>query len=554
MTLLSNAIKFTAKGHVSLRASLVAETPDHVTARFAVTDTGIGIPADRKPLLFNAFSQLDSSTTRKYGGTGLGLSISKRLCELMGGQIGVESEPGKGSTFWFTAVFERQPDSGELAPLRTPSFAGLRALVVDASTAVTEVLARQLSAWGLHCRTTADGAQALHLLRSAAAGGTAFSLVIVDHSLLTPFDLIRQVHAEPALKKTALIVMKGLQQETTDALPAVALNKPVTASRLLDALMSVLCKPTEIDPGTPPQIQHARDARPIPAGQPAGRVLLVEDNEINQQVAAELLRKAGLECVIAGTGKQAIAALREADYDVVLMDCQLPEMDGYEATGVLRRLEQQGALARTSGVPIPIVALTANALSGDRQRCLQAGMTDYLTKPLNREQLIATVRSYLPKGESVGECRSRAAQPQQPEQPPRVLRSDLPGVRQTTADPVDFDALLDRCEGDWDFIDEILAMFDERSDEMLEQLEQGIAARDAGVVARVAHQLKGAAGNIAFVPVQQLASNLEQLGKSADLEHAMDRLYELRAELQRSKEFARDVGARLNTASDGNSN
>lgn len=541
MNLLSNAIKFTAKGHVSLRASLLAESPDHVTARFAVTDTGIGIPADRKSLLFNAFSQLDSSTTRKYGGTGLGLSISKRLCELMGGQIGVESEPGKGSTFWFTAVFEKTPHSAEPPALRPPSFAGLRALIVDANSAVTEVLARQMSAWGLHCRTTADGAKALHMLRTAAAGGTAYSLVIVDHSLLAPLDLVRQVHAEPNLKETALIVMKGLQQEAPQELPAVALIKPVTASRLLDALMSVLCKPAEIAISAPAKAPSDS----APQTRTAGRVLLVEDNEINQQVAAELLRKAGLQCTIAGTGKQAIEALRAADYDVVLMDCQLPEMDGYEATGVLRQLEREGALARQSGAPLPVIALTANALSGDRQRCLQAGMTDYLTKPLNREQLIATVRSYLPGAGGGGEAYIRAIQPQPPEQLPRVLRSDLPGVRQSTSDPVDFEALLDRCQGDWDFIEEILTMFDERSDEMLDQLEQSIAARDAGAVARVAHQLKGAAGNIAFVPVQQLAANLEQLGKREELEGAMDRLQELRGELQRSKQFAREVGARL---------
>ncbi|MBI3465139.1 MAG: response regulator [Planctomycetes bacterium] len=548
MNLLSNAIKFTAKGHVSLRASLVAETPDHVTARFAVTDTGIGIPADRKPLLFNAFSQLDSSTTRKYGGTGLGLSISKRLSELMGGQIGVESEPGKGSTFWFTAVFEKQPCGTELPPLRTPSFAGLRALIIDANPAVTEVMARQMSAWGLHCRTIADTRQALQMMRAAAAGGTPFSLVIVDHSLLTPVDLIQQVHAEPTLKETALIVMKGLQQDVPEGLPAVALNKPVTASRLLDTLMCALCKPADVDLSAPAVVSSDRERQSTPAGQAVGRVLLVEDNEINQQVAAELLRKAGLQCTIAGTGKQAIEALREADYDVVLMDCQLPEMDGYEATGIVRQLERDGGLARKSGVPLPVIALTANPLSGDRQRCLQAGMTDYLTKPLNREQLIATVLSYLPKAADANESGARRVPPPPTEQPARVLRPNLPGVRSSATDPVDFETLLDRCQGDWDFIEEILKMFDERSEEMLVQLEQHIAGNDAGAVARVAHQLKGAAGNIAFVPVQNLAANLEQLGKRAELDQAMSQLQELRTELQRSKQFAREVGARLHTA------
>jgi HPt (histidine-containing phosphotransfer) domain-containing protein len=228
------------------------------------------------------------------------------------------------------------------------------------------------------------------------------------------------------------------------------------------------------------------------------------------------------------------------------MDCQLPEMDGYEATGVVRQMEKTGGLARTSGIPLPIIALTANALSGDRQRCLQAGMTDYLTKPLNREQLIATIFHYLPKSQGTAETGGKAtAAPSEKSKPAPSLRPDLPGIRDTSADPVDFETLLERCDGDWEFIEEILKMFDDRSEEMLTQLEENIRGNDSGGVSRVAHQLKGAAGNIAFVPVQQLASNLEQLGKNAELDQAMEHLNALRSELQRSKQFAKEASARL---------
>ena len=390
--LASNAIKFTAGGEVVVDAELVEVGPGGaVTCRFRVTDTGTGIPADRLGGLFTSFSQGDPSTTRRYGGTGLGLAISKRLAELMGGEIGVSSEVGRGSTFWFTARFDPSPTAG--AATVPVGLRGYRVLAVDDNAASVEALVAHLRAWGVRATWATSGERALELLAEAAAAGEPTDAVLVDLAMpgMSGCGLADAVRARGDVGRPRLVLMNGIDVPV-DAIDLAdrgfcgSLAKPVRQSLLFDALVEALA--------ADPTGRRAR--RPIAPGVPAGgdappaadgRVLLAEDNAVNQIVATEVLAGAGYACDVVANGRDAVAAARSGRYAVVLMDCQMPEMDGLDATAAIRA-EEAGA----GGGRLPIVALTANAVKGDRDRCLAAGMDDYLSKPLDPGLLVATIR------------------------------------------------------------------------------------------------------------------------------------------------------------------
>ncbi len=413
VNLINNAVKFTERGAVVLRLSLDAKHDGRATVRFAVTDTGIGIPRDRIARLFKSFSQADASTTRFFGGTGLGLAIVKRLAELMGGTIGVESEPGRGSTFWFTVVFETCATSASSPVLPRMDPRGLRVLAVDDNDMHREILREQIASWGLETETALNGEHALRLLSDAAAASVPFRVAIVDSDMpgMDGFELAAAVKARVGIHETVLMILLSVN---TDMDPARLremgfaghITKPVRQSQLFDAIMDAIAA-AERNP-CPAMPAPAAAARPQPApdvfcgaGQ---RILVAEDNEINQIVAKEILTKSGFRCDIVGDGRKAVEQAQSGQYDLILMDCQMPVMDGFDATREIRRLERGGHLPAGTGRRIPIVALTANAMKGDRERCLEAGMDAYASKPINPKELLSTIEQVLRGGSDVAKA------------------------------------------------------------------------------------------------------------------------------------------------------
>ena len=393
--LLGNAIKFTEQGEVVVRACTESETERDVTIRFEVSDTGIGINENAQRNLFQAFTQADGSTTRKFGGTGLGLAISKQLVELMDGEIGVRSEEGNGSTFWFTARFEKQPE-GAVIEQPNVDFENLRVLIVDDSATNRQILKHQVGSWGMVHEEAESGQQALALLHAAAQRNEPFSLAVLD--LMMPnmdgFELARRIKADPALAGVRLVMLtsfgeRGDAQTARESGIAAYLTKPVRQSQLFDCLAKVISasnsKQEPNAPKVPVVTKHSLAEAKIMSNK---RLLLAEDNAVNQKVALRQLQKLGYRADAVANGREAVEALRRIPYDLVLMDCQMPEMDGYEATAEIRRRE--GAAKHTW-----IVAMTANALEGDRAKCIAAGMDDYVSKPVKVEDLSAVLSNLL---------------------------------------------------------------------------------------------------------------------------------------------------------------
>ncbi|MEE9213037.1 MAG: response regulator, partial [Phycisphaeraceae bacterium] len=550
INLVNNALKFTKKGEVVIRTVLDHETDRHVTVRFSVNDTGIGILPDRQDRLFKAFSQVDASTTRKYGGTGLGLAICKRLIELMGGEIGVESEPGHGSTFWFTAKFEKQDrphgDQPEQAVLS--HFRQLWALVVDDNATNREILQTQLASWGITVMTAANGEQALEILHEAATAGTVFSLAILDMQMpgMDGVELAKAIKASPEIQDTVLMFLTSIdvaisEEKMQELGLAACLTKPVRQSDLFDTLIRVIKgelvlheNRTHLEESIP-----AATPEPAPTAQADGpRILLAEDNEVNQIVTVEILGKAGYPCDIVDNGQKAVEAVSTGEYAVVLMDCQMPQMDGFEATQRIRQHEHERAEAEPNHKRIAIIALTANVIKGDRERCLEAGMDDYVAKPIDPKKLIGAIESSLSRRGS-----SRATPPQDPpvgnqsEPDDSQLPPFAPEDTAQPTPPVDAVALLERCMGNAELVVKVLDTFQKQALDDLERIVQSINDGDANRVARSAHALKGVAANLSAQSLQKVASDLEQLGRDADLDKALGCLTELEHQMRRCLDF-----------------
>ena len=391
LNLVANAVKFTAQGEVVLRASVghSSDTADHVLVRLEVLDTGIGIAPDSSERLFDPFSQADASTTRRYGGTGLGLAVCRRLAEAMGGTIGVDSELGKGSLFWLELPLARASD-----PTRVPERSrrlppDLRILIVDDNQTNRLVLGAQLLAWDLTADLVPDAYAALDLIQRAVEEGRPYDIALVDMAMpgRDGMDLARIVKADPALRSVRLLLLTSVSVGADEAARAgfsVCLNKPARLSQLYEALVRALAPPAP-----EPAPRRAPEAVPTTNSDTKGRLLIVEDNAINQAVARAMVGKLGYSCDVAGNGIEALAAADRRHYDLVLMDCQMPEMDGFEATAEIRRREAGAS-------PVPIIAMTAGAMAEDRDRCLAAGMDDYLSKPVKGVELERMLTQWLP--------------------------------------------------------------------------------------------------------------------------------------------------------------
>jgi signal transduction histidine kinase/CheY-like chemotaxis protein len=391
INMLNNAIKFTETGSVVMRVGLEDWHDDSARIRVSISDTGVGISPDRLDRLFRAFSQADASTTRIYGGTGLGLAISRRLAELMGGTVGVESTLGTGSTFWFTAELKVVPGAGVVPSI---DVRGIRVLAASGSDVLRNTLREQAASWGFDAVEAADGETALKMLSESALQGDPFRVALIDKDLpgIDERQFAAIVQSRPDIANTVLMILLRMEESAEPAELrtmgfAGAITKPVQQSRLFDAIMNAMASTGQ----APAWTRAAQDA-PV-AVAPAKtlgnvRILLAEDNEINQLVMVELLARTGYPCDVVGDGRRVLDALQTRSYDLVLMDCQMPEMDGFETARALRRRERE-----TGGRRVPIIALTANALKGDRERCLDAGMDSYVSKPVDPKRLVETIQT-----------------------------------------------------------------------------------------------------------------------------------------------------------------
>jgi PAS domain S-box-containing protein len=502
VNLLGNSVKFTAHGEVAVSVRLEAEDEHTATLCFTVRDTGIGFRQQRACNLFEPFVQGDGSLTRRYGGAGLGLAISKQLVEMMGGQIGVESEEGKGSTFWFTAVFEKQPRPSLIVPDVPPSLRGANVLVVDDNATNRSLICRLLTAWGCHPEEAADGSSALAILRQRAEGVNPFRLALVDMSLpgMDGEELGRRIVADPRLKHTIMVLMTSFGRESDGArLQALGFAgyvcKPIVERTLRASLLGWNAKGGGRRVSATGIVQLSGAVRP--RGQ--ARILVAEDNLTNQEVAVAILNTLGYCSEVVATGAQALQALRTADYDLVLMDCEMPEMDGYTATRCIR---DPGTGTRNPC--IPIVALTADAITGDREKCLQAGMTDYLAKPVEPQQLSEVLERWLIVPTGGGEL------PPPPD--------PVPAKTNAVFNP---DELLARLTGDKDVAGNILAAFLRDAPRQLRMLKARLDAGDTQGARLQAHAFKGAAATVSAEAVRALCSEAQEAAAAGQLSHAL---------------------------------
>ncbi len=518
--LVSNAIKFTEKGEVVVKATLEDENTTHATILFNVVDTGIGIPEDRIDRLFKSFSQVDSSTTRKFGGTGLGLTISKQLAELMGGQIGVKSKEGKGSTFWFTAILEKQPEGKKEIVIVPKDIRGKHILIVDDNATSRFVLREQLKLWGCTYGEASSGTQALEELRLAMVGNDPFEIAIIDMQMpeMDGETLGRKIKQDPDLKNTILVLLtsmgkRGDAKRIEEKGFAAYLTKPVKQSQFYDCLTTLTSTKEEMLKDQPATIvtRHsiAEDKKQ------KQRILLVEDNITNQKVALNILKKFGYNADAASNGKEAVKALEMKPYDIVLMDCQMPEMDGYEATGEIRNPE-----SKVLDHKVPVIALTAHAMKGDREKCLEAGMDDYLCKPVNPQELCDILEKWVAK-------QNYSLQEE-------TTVSDIKPVQ----DIFDKASLIDRLMGDEELANKILGEFLEDVRRMITALKEALDNDDASLVQHRAHTLNGASATVGALALQEMAHHIEVAGEAGDLDKAGSLVTKINEQLEMLSDLA----------------
>ncbi len=517
-----NAVKFTHQGEVALALTVVEQDLQGILVRCEVRDTGVGIPVNRLDALFKPFSQVDSSTTRNFGGTGLGLSIVKRLVDLMGGETGITSEEGIGSTFWFTARFGVSSDTA--APMRKPpaQLQGQRVLVVDDNATNRKVLMGQLTLCGTEpvCASSAD--EALALMRQAAVAGRPFEAALVDHQMpgCDGAKLGQKINCDQQLSSTRLILLTSSGQRGDGHLFAGLgfagyLLKPVTQRDLTDCLMLVLAASAQAwhSQSQPIVTRHALRSQ---RGQSKHRILIAEDNLVNQKVACRTLEKLGYRVDVAADGRAAVNGWKTGRYDLILMDCQMPVMDGYEATREIRSLE-------TSEKHIPIVALTAHAMRGADAQCLAAGMDAYISKPIDRDLLEA--------------CLDRFLNGSAPNQTDTAVIATV--VAGDDAPPVDWDNLLRASDGDEELARELVALFIDSGHRSMSEIIDALNSGDFKQIGDKAHEIKGASANLQAIAASAAAARLESAARRGDADQTPELIDDLHRELSRAVTYLR---------------
>jgi PAS domain S-box-containing protein len=532
INLAGNAVKFTHQGEIAVRAGVESETETEVVLRFSVKDTGIGVPVAKRELMFQKFTQADASTTRQYGGTGLGLAISKQLVEMMGGEIGLVSEEGRGSEFWFTARFGKQ--AGRERNVTQPAqISGVHILVVDDSPTNREILSAQLNAWGTRSEETSNGPDALLALARARDAGDPFAAVILDMQMpgMDGEDLARAIKSDETLAQTVLVLMtsignRGDARHMADLGFAAYLVKPARQSDLFDCLAAVLAGAAAAQPVRPIVTRHA--IREMRRG--ALRILLAEDNLTNQQVALGILKKLGLHADVVANGVEAITALESVPYALVLMDVQMPTMDGIEATGHIR--DPKSAVQNHG---IPIIAMTAHAMEGDRKRCLEAGMNDYVSKPVSPQALAEALARWLPGEETVRPKAASAARE-------TVVFSAAEAAASAGPEKVVFDraGVVARLMDDEDLARTVAEGFLEDIPRQIEVLRRCLDASDADGATRQAHTIKGASANVGGEALRAVALEMEKAAQAGDLAAAMTHMPDLESRFARLKVAMQD--------------
>jgi two-component system, sensor histidine kinase and response regulator len=493
MNLIGNSIKFTEGGEVELKVTFLESTGDKLKLQFMVRDTGIGMSPEETARLFRPFTQADSSTTRRYGGTGLGLSITRRLVELMGGQIWVESAPGQGSTFTFTLWLTQGVKKPQKRRLIPQHFADMHVLVVDDNPHARQILTEMLTSMKFRVQTADSGEEAIESV-SRADDSDPFGLVLMDWRMpgIDGIEATRHITAAGFVPhRPSVILMSAYGEggtERADAVEAGAaefLPKPITASTLADAIIRIFA------PELLPQIMEKQRDRALLKDLRGARVLLAEDNEINQQIAVELLRAAGVEVVVASNGREAIEKLTPPTerFDIVLMDIQMPEMDGYEATRHIR--------AQAWGVSLPIIAMTAHAMEEERQKALETGMNGHITKPIDPDAMFETMSHFYHPSESARSVPTATS--------PRGAEVAFPPI-----DGVDVVGGLGRVAGNRRLYRSLLERFVTGQEGCAREIGNALSAADADLAERLAHTLTGIAGNLGVGPVQTIAAELEK--------------------------------------------
>jgi PAS domain S-box-containing protein len=506
LNFLSNALKFTDQGEIVARVTLEDDSYDGtVLLRFAVRDTGIGIPVETLQRLFQPFMQADGTMARRYGGTGLGLAICRQLAEMMGGTVGVTSTVGAGSTFWFTGRFDVSA-SAVRSTLRHPALDGVRALVVDDNATQRDVLGHQLRSWGMDVLTAATGHESLMLLRGAQTEDRPIRIALIDETMPSTdgFSIARAIKDDPAIAATRLILMAApgrlaISGRTAAVGIATYLRKPIRHADLHMALLGLATNRAESAPLPSRVVEAALEDRVFVGA----RVLLAEDNAVNARLAADLLRRLGCRVDVAGDGVEALEAVRRASYDLILMDCQMPELDGFEATRRIRSGEELGGRRR-----IPIVAMTANAMAGDRERCLEAGMDDYIPKPVMPDALRDTLRAQL-----AGEGQRQPGAPARAGHAAGAAIFGDPASIQLvdTATLRDIGAL----EPGTALLADLVNLFTAETPDLLATLAEAVGSDDVIGTEEASHKLKGSASAIGAARMHTLASELNRVGKAS---------------------------------------
>jgi len=501
VNLIGNAIKFTDKGEVIVRLKLLALSEQEMQMRFEVIDTGIGISPAQQQKIFESFSQGDSSTTRRYGGTGLGLAISSQLVSLMGGEIGVESEPGRGSTFWFSVPLARSVIVVE-REFKHKDLRGVRLLIVDDNATNREILHNQAIAWDMPHETAENGHQALEKLRMAAARNEPYDIVILDWHMpeMDGIELAGRIQADPAIPALRQVMLSSaaFDEEAARAMEQGIdryLNKPVKQSALYDCLKGVMAEsePTVSDEG------GAVEATVF-----EGRILVAEDNRVNQEVARNMLELLGCQMEIASNGREAVELASTGNYDLVLMDYHMPEMDGWEASGEIRRREKADSGERQR---IPIVALTADVKKGVQEKCMEHGMDAYLSKPFTQSQLIKLLGQWLPQVERTLARIEAAPNAVADEGDAPVLDHGVLDRIRTLQQPNAPSVLA-----------QVIGIYLEDSSEMIEALKQALDGGDMAALSETAHSLKSSSANLGASRLSSLCKELELRGKTGSPE------------------------------------